>query len=257
MRVVPSMIVSFIADAFPDPTRWGSFGDPNLPGNLSGLAALVDQLPEALWPIDPIVSTRLRRAQAAIIMTLELWTHRATPRDVTIQRIPEGHPIAVIADCLEGIPDNLAIDSLALFPFVNDAKLRDQLAQDMASAEAAIGAGQWRVATVFAGASIEAILFNKIVDAGGAQSRAVADVARVSGVTKKPDFWGLYEYVIVSHQSEWIDDETRGLLLAVKNFRNLIHADRAVRTKEACDRDTAHIAYGCAHRLIKQFSSMP
>ena len=89
------------------------------------------------------------------------------------------------------------------------------------------------------------------------QSGAVADVARVSGVTKKPDFWGLYEYVIVSHQSEWIDDETRGLLLAVKNFRNLIHADRAVRTKEACDRDTAHIAYGCAHRLIKQFSSMP
>ena len=254
MRVVPSMIVTFIADAFPDPTKCERFGYPNLPGNLSGLAALVDQLPEALWPIDPVVSTRLRRAQAAIRMTLDLWSHRGTPRDVTIQRIPEGHPIVVIADCLEGIPDNLAIDSVALFPFVSDAKLRDQLAQDMASAEAAIGAGQWRVATVFAGASIEAILFNKIIDAGGAQSQAIAAAARASRITKKSDSWGLYEYVTVGHQSGWLDCETRNLLLAVKNFRNLIHADRVVRTNEACDSDTAHIAYGCAQRLIKRFS---
>ena len=33
-----------------------------------GLAALIDQLPDALWPVDPVRRARLRRAQAAIQM---------------------------------------------------------------------------------------------------------------------------------------------------------------------------------------------
>jgi hypothetical protein len=108
--------------------------------------------------------------------------------------------------------------------------------------------GEWKGATVLAGAAVEALLLwalqQRVKKDAGAIVVAVAAL-RPKPLSKDPGpalegpGWHLHEYVEVAAHLRLIRPETAILVRLTKDFRNLIHPGRAQRLGQRCNRSTA------------------
>lgn len=67
--------------------------------------------------------------------------------------------------------------------------------------------------------------------------------------------WGLHQYVTVAAHMKVIEGYTEKQADLAKDFRNLIHAGRAIRKQTACDRGTALGASAAVELVIRDLAS--
>ena len=63
--------------------------------------------------------------------------------------------------------------------------------------------------------------------------------------------WGLHQFVEVAEELALIEPDTAKQTRLAKDFRNLIHPGRSIRTQQACDRGTT-LAAGAAVELVSR-----
>lgn len=162
-KIVPSQVVEVIDQVFPNvkdqkDTQKGRFTvDRTYQNELAAIVELVDQIPAELIMLDPKDYTALQLAVTAIKNTLPTWHLR----DYGLERI-HGHgnfnPVTIIRNALSKCPDEGVSKSVSDLSFISMQQLRESLRIDISSANQAFQNGEWKAATVLAGATIEAIL---------------------------------------------------------------------------------------------------
>jgi hypothetical protein len=109
-----------------------------------------------------------------------------------------------------------------------------------------------KAATVLAGSCIEALLLSSIIRSAAAMKTALPalrakHLGRFSG---KPDRWEFRELIDMSEALKVIGANTATHARLAKDFRNLIHPGKAIRTKEQCSRGTALSAVAALERVV-------
>ena len=70
-----------------------------------------------------------------------------------------------------------------------------------------------------------------------------------------PENWHLPDYVEVSFALGDISEKAASQARLAKNFRNLIHPGRELRTRTSCDRGTAHAAFAALRLVIRDLEN--
>jgi len=261
IRVIPSQIVSVIEKLFPAVFAEATFQlKIDDTAALTALLALVDQVPQELFPATSEPYNDLMIALATLRNAPYYWTWQ--PR-VPIVTTPGGYsknPVRLLYEILKECPDEAAAPETTDLLFIADPKFRTALRLDLSSANQALTNGEWKAATVLAGSIVEALLLWAI------QQREEADYHKAlkDAVAKKnvgsPRYsslekWDLVHYIAVAEELQQISADIATLARLTKDFRNLIHPGRVQRTSEACSRGTAMTALGAVERVIEHFTA--
>jgi hypothetical protein len=255
-RVVPSQVVQVIDAAYP--------GILNRPpqaydhGHGPGLRALVEvarQVPTELFT-GASDFTDFTLCISVIEEQLQRWLMSGTGQvrgftgrfDDPIQKMHE-----ILLRCRdEPLPHNPS-----MLRFIVNRQLRDSILRDVRGSDDALAHGEWKAATVLAGAAIEALLHWRLGLNMKAQRQA-AGKAAVSAklLTREPDNnldrWGLDDLIEVAGQSGLLKEDTLAVARQTKNFRNLIHPGKAKRLAQECNRSTALVAVAALERVIDE-----
>ena len=132
--------------------------------------------------------------------------------------------------------------------FITDDELRQNLLGDLGAITQALSNGEWKAATVLAGALVEALLLWKLQQDSTKARRAA------SAATGPLDRWDLKDYIEVAAELTIINGNTVAQAKIAKDFRNLIHPGRAARLGQVCDRGTALSAVAAVHLVIRDLS---
>jgi hypothetical protein len=161
-KVVPSQIVEVIDQIFPKAKDQKDSQQDRFPvtrANQNELAAIVDlfeQIPGELIILDQKDYTALRLAVTAIKNTIPAWNLR----DYGLNRIHgfgNLNPVTIIRNSLSKCPDEGVLNTVSDLKFISIQELRESLRIDISSANQAFQNGEWKAATVLAGASIHRI----------------------------------------------------------------------------------------------------
>jgi len=263
MRVVPSQIVTFLRANF-----------HNCQDDLSDVPVLhyqnhrvvaifldlLDAVPSELLVLNPEDMAKYAIAHSAIKLANTLWSANRIDGAVKPMKELNGlHPFKVMYDLLAKSKDEAADASVAGLNFIRDEAFQEILRLDISSANRALGNGEWKAATVLAGSIIEALLLWAVKNQTGAAHSAAATALVASGTLgKKPDSnldrWGLHDLIEVAAHLELIGETTACGARLAKDFRNLIHPGRAVRTGLQATLGGAQIALGALDFVIQDLS---
>jgi len=255
-RVVPSQIVEFIDAEFPHAQRQGRYNvTTQYKGSASALLRLVDELPDELLRMGGTEYNRFVHSVSTIKSALELedWNSLSPPAQ-NLHGMKLGEAISNLRDCLAPLPDQQIPEATAGLAFIADAQLRESIRADIAFANQAFSGGEWKAATVLAGAAAEALLLWAIT---AKKTEAELGAARLTAIPKAssdPNAWGLDGYIKVARALHLIKDNTAKLAALAKDFRNLIHPGRSARLKEVCDRGTALSALAAVELILRDLS---
>ena len=218
--------------------------------NISGLLNAVEAIPDELIPRD--LQTRLVVVLGRFKSAVETWN--AGGRG---QHYMSGRDIRDLLTVLQACPDEAVSDEDVDLAFVDDQEFRRSLSADAAAAHRSLGHGEWRAATVLAGSVVEALLLVAIRSrADDAQIRAVTDgLMRAQTLNRplNPDIlrWDLSELLAVAHALGIVNIDTSAIGQSAREYRNLIHPGRELRTRQRCTKGTAHVAIGMMERTIE------
>ena len=165
-KVVPSQIVSLInrdPPALASPTRSVSHGSAAI---LTAIIRLVDELPTELLTISGNDYDDLVCGVEAIRNAVAFWQHSRAGR-IGLQDFRGRHPLILIRDALEKCPDQAPAAATSELVFISDDGLRGSIRLDVSSATTALHNGEWKAATVLAGAAAEALLLWAISQSSG------------------------------------------------------------------------------------------
>ena len=267
-RVVPSQVVEVIDRIFPaakdqKDTQQGRFSvDRAHQNELAAIVALFDQIPPELLILGPNDYTDLQLAVTAIKNTIPTWQ----TRNYGLERIL-GHsnlnPVTIIRNVLSKCPDEGILKSTSDLTFISDQELRDSLRIDISSANQAFQNGEWKAATVLAGATIEAVLLyvlHSIQDAIPSQtSTSISSLVSKGTLDKSPgnnlDKWSLHPLTEVTAELGLIKKETAAQTRIARDFRNLIHPGVSIRKSIVCNRGTALSALAGLEHIINDLSA--
>jgi hypothetical protein len=169
------------------------------------------------------------------------------------------NPVAMIRAAMAACPDEAPTQATTGLSFIIDADLRASIRLDISAADRNYAEGEWKGATVLAGAAVEALLLWVLQEHEqqhpGARQQAI-DALRGSGtLTRQPDTnlerWNLHEYAEVVAQLQLIERETATLVRLARDFRNLIHPGRSARLRQKCDRSTALTALAAVEAVAR------
>jgi len=179
-----------------------------------------------------------RHAWVAVIETLgwprESVQHGFSPRGP--ERCRGGQREHGAAECAE-------------LDFINDAEFRRTLLVDLDAARSALNNGEWKAATVLGGALVEALLLWAIQKQEQSKIEGAFAARKLQKKSLDPLNWGLHEYVEVAEQLALISPETAKQARLARDFRNLIHPGRTIRSQQTCNRGTA-LATNAAVELV-------
>jgi hypothetical protein len=139
-----------------------------------------------------------------------------------------------LVKCLDEAPS----PATAEFKFISDPKLKENLRIDIGAINRALSNGEWKAATVLAGAAVEALLLWAL------QQQKPADLAKAPRTAPKLpgkplDEWHLPDYIEAADRLRIITADAAIQARLAKDFRNLIHPGRAQRLGQKCDMATA------------------
>lgn len=267
-RVVPSQVVEVIDQVFPNvknqkDIQQGRFSvGRDYQNEVAAIVELIDQIPSELIKLDPKDYTVLQLAVTAIKNTLSIWKLR----DYGLDRI-RGHgnlnPVTIIRNTLSKCPDEGVSKSVSDLTFISVQELRESLRVDISSANQAFQNGEWKAATVLAGATIEAILLyvlhteqdsdpNKI---STSISSLVSNGILSRSTENNLDEWSLHQLTEVAANLSLIREKTAIQIRLSRYFRNLIHPGVSVRENIACNRGTALSALAGLEHTINDLSA--
>jgi hypothetical protein len=255
-RVVPSQIIEFIDAEFPvarSRRRWNV--DPQYRDRVTALIRLVEELPNELLTIDGAEYNRFVRSVSTMKSALDFpdWIVYSGPNIEPHDR-GLGEAICNLRACLEPLPDEQIPTATAGLSFITDQQLQESIRADIAYANQAFSGGEWKAATVLAGAAAEALLLWAITEKKSGPDVESARVALIPKASKNPNKWDLDEYIKVAREVVLIEDETAKQATLAKDFRNLIHPGRSARLAKICDRGTALSALAAVEFVVRDLS---
>jgi hypothetical protein len=246
-RVVPSQIVEFLADRFPNvlpppqtPTQF-----PFVPGNVGGLVALLDMLPHELLPTGSDYAA-LITAQEALRAGIheQLMNHGPNLTGGEAEAVRDLDRI-ILRLC----PDSAAPAGTTDPSFIDDEELRADLHHDLGDVNRALQNGEWKAATVLAGSVVEALLLWAL------QRRKSTEVAAKEAAVSQPiEKWSLGALIELACDTGLIKGGTRTVADEGKDYRNLIHPGRATRLGKKCNRATALIGVGALEAVMNDLA---
>ena len=125
------------------------------------------------------------------------------------------------------------------FDFITDEAFRTVLEADLKEMEQCFESKAWKAVHVLAGSIIEAVLIDYLIAEG--------HVERESAL--KMDFGRTIE---LAFKKGIISKKLEGLSSAIKEYRNLIHPGRLIRTQEATDSASAGIAKSLVEMILTE-----
>jgi hypothetical protein len=254
-RIVPSQIVALIDQNLPEaqsPIPSVGHASPILSvshSSVAGLTAivrLIDELPTELLTISGMDYSDLVCGVEAIRNSVAFWQHKG-PGQIGAAPIRGKNILVMLREVLAKCPDQIPSVATAELAFITDGVLRDSIRLDISTATSALHSGEWKAATVLAGAAAEALLLWAVTNAPGLSTLATKP-------TGSPDVWGLGDYIGVATSLNLIKSNTAQQVGLAKNFRNLIHPGRARRLGEVCDRATALTALAAVECIVRDLS---
>jgi hypothetical protein len=239
-RVVPSQAVATIEQLFPGSRldtgqRTYRFGQA---GALRGIVDLVKQIPQELliMPVEQYADFVI--ALGAIEQYLLPWASREAGayKSIALRDLNGHDPVVLICRALLKCPDEYPPPSTADLNFISDQALRDSIRSDVGAANQALHNGEWKAATVLAGAAIEALLHWKLGQSPltpAALTNAGSAVVTKKKLTKKPqtdlDHCKLQEFIEIAGELGVIKPNTVAAATLARDFRNLIHPGAVAR----------------------------
>jgi hypothetical protein len=154
--------------------------------------------------------------------------------------------VAVVRDALTKCPDENPSPATAKLAFITDGALRDSIRNDISTATSSLHNGEWKAATVLAGAAAEALLLWKIQSDPKQAYKALTK--KPSG---QPDDWVLGRFIDVAEQLGFIKAATAVQARLAKDFRNFIHPGKTQRTGQACTLGTAYTALAAVDHIVR------
>jgi hypothetical protein len=247
--VVPSQVVRLLREHYPQLADHTSLASAAEAGFLAGVLAAVKRLPEGIVPAQ--MATRF----AATICSIEAGIQSCTP-DPRRGHLTGRH-VSDLLTLLVVFPDEpFRPDDVAL-RFIDDAAFRRTLSIDQAAAHRALSNGEWKAATVIAGSVIEALCLWRIRREPAGTARDTARRLQGEGVLGRraiPDdvlSWHAPELIEVAFTLGFIEQDTLHVARTTKDYRNLIHPGRELRTGQECTEGVAHVAVGAMQRVTE------
>jgi hypothetical protein len=245
-RVVPSQIVALIDQNSSETKSATTNVGHGSVGILMAIVRLIDEVPPELLTISGEDYSNLMCGAESIRNSVDFW-HRLGRGEIGNAGIRGKNTLLVIREALVKCPDQAPSPTTSELAFVADDGLRDSIRLDISTATSALHNGEWKAATVLAGAAAEALLLWAIKNTPGLLTLP----SRPRGA---PEEWGLGQYIAVSSELSLIGRSTAQQLVLAQNFRNLIHPGRAQRLGEVCDRATALAALAAAECVVRDLS---
>lgn len=280
-RVVPSQLVALIDRIVPLAREQQETAPAALGGTfkltrsqhanmVAGLLELVDQVPSELLVIEGVEYVEFIMALVSLRNMHETW--QSADRDVRRTELGASgmqlHPLTLFRRALSNCPDEFPSPQTTTLSFVTDATFRDALRLDISAVNRALTNGEWKAATVLAGAVIEALLLWTLtqpahaaaVNNSTAGKKLLAKGTKNWGCTA-PDPVGALEYGSLGTHLD-LAKELTGILEpdtlrqadVARNFRDLIHPGRSQRLAQKCDRGTALAAVGALEHVVRDLT---
>jgi len=267
-KVVPSQVIEVIDQVFPNAkdqkdSQHGRFSvDRAHQNELAAIVELVDKIPAELIKLDPKDYTSLQLAVTSIKTTLPTWNLRNFGLD-RIHGYGNLNPVTIIRNALSKCPDEGVSKSVSDLTFISNQELRESLRIDISSANQAFQNGEWKAATVLAGATIEAILLyvlHTVQDSNPSKISSSITTLISNGILGNSpgsnlDKWSLHPLTEVGADLSLIREETAIQIRIARDFRNLIHPGVSVRKNIACNRGTALSALAGLEHTINDLSA--
>lgn len=127
------------------------------------------------------------------------------------------------------------------FDFITDLDFRNILERDYEELNKCIESKSSKSVLILAGSIIEALLTDYFI------SFPVNDLKK-----QKVLKMDLYNLIELSVEQKLISKSTKDLSSVIKNYRNLIHPGREIRTSENFDFDTAVVAKSLLNIIVKE-----
>jgi hypothetical protein len=244
--IPPSRAASTIVKIFPNALdgRAGNFQVPAMADIRSALA-IIAKIPEELLVLSEEDYTSFVVALSELQIASEWLFEKAKPEsEPNTERQPGWnygagqHPIGRIVKALNKCPDEYPPPETKALSFVDDAALRDSIRNDAGAVDRALMKNEWKAATVFSGSAIEALLLWKV--------SKYEEPDRISAINdldnaktfdnlggrpgNRIDKWNLGQLIVVAEKLKCITPATARAAHLARDFRNLIHPAKSVRT---------------------------
>jgi hypothetical protein len=238
-KILPSQVVSAIDSMFgPNRNEIDSHAVSHAyRPEVHALLALLDEIPSELVDLSSTDYLEYSRCRAILATSLALWNVGDTrpARDVggrdAVERIRR-----LMKQCHDELPP-----PEPELPFIADSDIRLGIEDRIRAAWTDFNAREWMGATVFAGATLEALLL-----------WALKQVPLATAPKRPLDELHLADLISLAVSNGVIDAGTEHQAGLAKDARNLIHPGRASRSGEACNKATALAALAAVYRLIEQ-----
>ena len=257
-RIVPSQIVALIDKNIPQAKSATLTVDHGSVAVLTAIARLIDELPTELLTISGEDYSDLVCGVESIRNSVTYWQHKGVGQ-IGNSGIRGKNTLLLIRDALTKCPDQIPSLATTELVFVTDSALRESIRLDISTATSALHSGEWKAATVLAGAATEALLLwavqeNESRTLGVTQS-AISTLITAGRLKAKPDAnperWSFLELIEIALNLKLIKPDTSTQALLGKDFRNLIHPGRVARLGLVCDRGTALAALAAAELVAR------
>ncbi|HVJ35191.1 MAG TPA: hypothetical protein VND94_18920 [Terriglobia bacterium] len=257
-RTTPSQVLAYIKDTWPAPASLQPFTHGHRIV-LGALLELADSVPSELLTVPPADQAQFFVARTAIREVITSW--QSGFHSVTVAPLPglkARHPVFVIFDVLSRCCDEVPSAQVSGLTFISDQDFRDLLRLDISSAMRALSNGEWKAATVISGSIIEALLLWKLKSDEPKANTAAQVLVANGSLSRKPDSqldrWTLHELIETAAHLNMIGANTAASARLAKDFRNLIHPGKAIRTGMKATLGGAQVALGALDFVIQDFS---
>lgn len=266
-RVVPSQVVTLIDKLFPFTATQKDTQESRVhleladAPRLAAVVELADQIPPELIVLEGDDYAVYTSSLAAIRTSIDTWQARGGVHP--LERLPgfgNLNPVTLLRRALKQCPDEYPAPSTVELAFIPEQEFRENLRTDISAANQAQSNGEWKAATVLAGAEIEALLLWSLQkrtskDIENTRKTLVSSKQLSSKLSTKLEDWTLDPLIKVAEQLGVIKTETAILARLTKDFRNLIHPGRATRIAQTCDRGTALSALAAVEHVVRDIGS--
>ncbi len=246
--VVPSQVVAAILRFFPKANELGALTlrSSQLP-ELIALVRLIRRVPPQLFNITIEQYVELEQAIEIIEQGDRLLARENHLFQISSVALTGKSAIQVIYNVLVACPDTVPASSAVNLGFIPDAKTRESISSEIGSVESAVRNGEWKAATVLAGAAIEALLLWRLRQFTGQERTDAVNRCLGAGTLKHrpksdPLEWTLPEMIETSAELKILRSNTVTEARQSKDFRNLIHPGRVLASDAECNRGTAFSA---------------
>jgi hypothetical protein len=257
-RVVPSQIASHIETVLSEVLgQEGYQVDPQFADRVQAIIRLSDELPSELIALSGDDYNTYVGSIETLRNAVVQWTSGVRTEAYFHSRV--GTAVRNLHKILKSLPDEQVPTATAQLSFIPDISLKDSIRRDIASTDQALHNGNWKAATVLAGATVEALLLwavdqCSVVDRNKAIAKVLSSGALKTKPSKDLDNWVLNDLIEVSAQLGLIRDETAKQCRLAKNFRNLIHPGKSVRLEQECNRGTALSACAALEHVVVELT---